>query len=248
MVYIQLYNENCKETLKRLPDGSVDLMLQDTPFGVTQNDWDISPNFAEMWLEWERVLKPDGVWLFFGTLPFAASLISSRLGFFRYDIVWQKDRPSGFLNANKMPLRSHELILVFYRSLPTYNPQKTQGHKPSNINGRAKKEQTNYGNFESIIKGNQTDRHPTSVLKVNVHNSQDGFIHPTQKPVKLIRWLIKTYSNKGETVFDGYSGSGTTAVACIKEQRNFIGSEINQDYFEKSIKRIEHEKSQLVLF
>tara|TARA_R110002096_G_scaffold129211_2_gene277889 strand:+ start:19 stop:768 length:750 start_codon:yes stop_codon:yes gene_type:complete len=247
LIDIQLYNENCKETLKRLPDGSIDLMLQDTPFGITQNDWDISPNFSEMWPEWERVLKPNGVWLFFGTLPFAASLISSKLGFFRYDIVWQKSHPTGFLNAKRIPLRSHELILVFYRSLPTYNPILTPKPKKDirPDTGNSKKS-TNYGSY-NLAPSRQapTDlSYPKSIWKSNIDQNQ---IHPTQKPVDLIRELIMTYSNKGETVFDGYSGSGTTAIACIKEQRNFIGSEINKDYFEKSIKRIQQEKCQLVL-
>lgn len=242
---ISLYNEDCLETMKRIPDGSVDLLLQDTPFGCTQNEWDIKPNFAEMWPEWERIIKDNGAMIFFGTQPFASELILSRAGLFRYDLIWEKDKSTGFLNANKMPLRSHEHILVFYKMLPTYNPQKTYGHKPSNKNGATKKEQTNYGKFDVVISGGSTERQPKSVIYQNVHNSQHDIEHPTQKPVDLMRYLILTYSNKGDTVFDGYSGSGTTAHACLVEGRKFVGSELDKTYYEKSVKRLKCVPTQL---
>ena len=244
---IELYNEDCKETMKRIPDGSIDLMLTDIPYGTTQNEWDVLPNLAEMWLQWERILKPNGAWIFTSTMNMATDIISPRRGFFRYDIIWQKSHDTGFLNAKKMPLRSHENILVFYRSLPTYNPQIKD--KPiCNIRPKsASRLSTNYGDFESgDYRTIPIDKqYPKSIWKCNIDQKQ---VHPTQKPVTLFREIIRTYSNEGETVYDGYSGSGTTAIACIKEKRNFIGAEMNKEYYDKSMERIKIEQSQLVLF
>lgn len=243
---IQLFNEDCRETLKRIPDGSIDLLLQDTPFGVTQNDWDIAPNFAEMWPEWERVTKENAAIIFFGTQPFASELILSRSGLFKYDLIWEKSIATGFLNANKMPLRGHESILIFYRKLPTYNPQKIFLKTPSFKKGNKARGSENYGNFnhEMDIGSKDGSRFPRSILNVSYEEcffdatKKNQMIHPTQKPINIMRYLILTYSNKGDTVFDGYSGSGSTAVACKMEGRNFIGSELNREYYEKSMQRI----------
>lgn len=235
---IELLNIDCLDLLKSLPDASVDLMLQDTPFGVTQNEWDVKPNFQMLWPEWERVIKDNGAMLFFGTQPFVSELILSRAGFFRYDLIWEKDRATGFLNAAKMPLRCHEHILVFYKQLPTYNPQKTFGHKPANASKKNCGSSPNYGEYKKKETGGNTDRHPRSIIFQNVINALHEPIHPTQKPIDLIRYLIRTYSNPGETVFDGYAGSGTTAIACIEEARKFIGSELNKEYFDKATERI----------
>lgn len=243
--------ENCEETMKRIPSGSIDLILQDPPYGTTQNDWDIKPDLQRMWFEWERIIKDNGAIIFTASQPFSSELVLSRSELFRYDLIWHKPLCSGFLNASKMPLRNHEHILVFYKKLPVYNPimgagKNKKGKSTKTTNG------SNYGSF-TAKEGYKFDdkglRYPTSVLTVsNGNRNHNENYHPTQKPVDLMRYLISTYSNVGETVFDGYSGSGTTAVACVKEQRCFIGAEINHDYFEKSIKRIEREMSQLVLF
>tara|TARA_R110002124_G_C8831077_1_gene504721 strand:+ start:181 stop:927 length:747 start_codon:yes stop_codon:yes gene_type:complete len=246
---IELYNEDCFETMKRIETGSVDLLLQDTPFGCTQNEWDVKPDFAKMWIEWERITKPNAAMIFFGTQPFASELILSRAGLFRYDIIWQKSRPTGFLNANKMPLRSHEIILVFYRTLPTYNPVMTKG-KPNHVsNGKISKKtaNNNYGNFGTTIQKLTDQKHPQSVIYFE-QQDPNKLDHPTQKPIDLIRYLIKTYSNEGDLVFDGYSGSGTTAEACIIEKRSFKGSELNKKYYDKSKKRIDLRMKQTVLF
>lgn len=245
---IDLRNIDCLELLKSMPESSIDLMLQDTPFGVTQNEWDIKPSFSVMWPEWERVIKDNGAMLFFGTQPFVSELILSRAGFFRYDLIWEKDRATGFLNASRMPLRCHEHILVFYKKLPTYNPQITFGHKPANASKKNCGSSPNYGDYSKIETGGNTDRQPRSIIFQNVINALHEPIHPTQKPIDLIRYLIQTYSNPGQTVFDGYSGSGTTAVACIKEKRNFIGSELNKEYYEKAMERIKNELAQTTLF
>lgn len=245
--FVSLFNEDCRETMKRIPDGSVDLLLQDTPFGCTQNEWDIAPNFAEMWPEWERIAKPNAAMIFFGTQPFASELILSRAGLFRYDIVWYKALGSGFLNAKKMPLRNHEQILVFYKSLPTYNPQMKVGKKKTK--GRREPQErsknSNYGSFNDLGVHTNDIYYPESVIDFTNGDRQSESDHPTQKPLPLMRYLILTYSNKGDTVFDGYSGSGTTAHACLKEGRKFIGSELDETYFKKSVQRLQNVHGEL---
>lgn len=246
---IVLKNLDCLDLLRSLPDGSVDLMLTDPPYGVTQNEWDKPINLAELWLEWERVVKPAGAFVFTAQQPFATDLILTRRGFFKYDLIWHKSRPSGFLNASKMPLRNHEHILVFYRMLPTFNPQKTKG-KPNHVaNGKMSKKtaNNNYGDFNQIMQIATDDKNPVSVVYFEQQDPND-ILHPTQKPIDLFRYLIRTYTNPGETVFDGYSGSGTTAEACIKENRNFIGSELNKEYYDKSMERISIALSKPELF
>lgn len=248
---LQLFAEDCLETLRRLPDGSIDLLLQDTPFGCTQNEWDVKPNFEIMWQEWERVTKENAAMIFFGTQPFASELILSRSKYFRYDLIWYKALGTGFLNANKMPMRNHEHILVFYKSLPIYNPQmglglRKKGNRKHDRNG------TNYGRFATEGTSNYFDdegkRFPQSVIDFSNGDRTSENDHPTQKPLDLIRYLVKTYSNENDLVFDGYSGSGTTAAACLKEKRNFIGSEMNKEYFNRSVKRLEEIVMQPELF
>lgn len=241
--FLSLFNEDCLSTLKRVETGSVDLLLQDTPFGCTQNEWDIKPNFNEMWNEWERVTKENGAMIFFGTQPFASELILSNKKIFRYDLIWYKALGTGFLNANKMPMRNHEHILVFYRKLPTYNPIMTTG-KMRDKGNKGQSTTTNYGTFKPNTSRNDT-YHPQSVIDITNGDKQSQNEHPTQKPIDLIRYLILTYSNKGDLVFDGYSGSGTTAHACILEGRKFIGSELNETYFKKSVKRLQRVPTQL---
>ena len=242
----KIYNKDCYELLKEIDNGKVDLLLQDTPFGCTQNDWDIKPDLIKMWTEWERVTKEDGAMIFFATQPFCSELILSNQKNFRYDIIWYKALGTGFLNANKMPMRNHEMILVFYRKLPTYNPQmvvgkmRMKGSKKGNAT-------TNYGNYEGKTKIDD-QYFPQSVIDFTNGDRTKENDHPTQKPLDLIRYLIKTFSNENDLVFDGYMGSGTTAHACIKENRNFIGAELNKEYYDKAIKRIEIEQSQPSLF
>ena len=234
--FVQLWNEDCVNTMERIETGSIDLLLQDTPFGVTQNDWDIKPNFAVMWQHWERIIKDNGAMIFFGTQPFVCDLISSRSGFFRYDLIWYKALGTGHLNANKMPMRNHEHILVFYKMLPTYNPQMKAGkmRMKGSVKGNTT---TNYGNFNGNTSVND-QYHPQSVIDFTNGDRTKENDHPTQKPLDLMRYLIKTYSNEGDTVFDGYSGSGTTAAACIKEKRHFIGSELNKEDSDLSVTRL----------
>lgn len=237
----KIYFEDGFETLGNIDDGCIDLMIQDTPFGVTQNEWDIAPDFEKMWPEWIRVAKENCAFVFFGTQPFVSDLINSNRKMFRYDLIWYKRLGSGFLNANKMPMRNHEHIVVFYKSLPTYNPQKGTGNRKK-FNRRHDRKGTNYGRFAT--EGTTTpyddkgERHPQSIIDISNGDRQNENDHPTQKPEDLFRYLIRTYSNEYDLIFDGYMGSGTTAAACIEENRNFIGSENHPEYFEISQKRI----------
>jgi site-specific DNA-methyltransferase (adenine-specific) len=243
----KIYNEDCHTTLLRLKDGSIDLLLQDTPFGVTQNDWDIKPELAKMWLQWERVIKENGAMIFFATQPFASELILSNPDNFRYDIIWYKALGTGHLNANKMPMRNHEHILVFYKKLPTYNPQMGVGLRKKGVR-KADRNGSNYGKF-AVNKDDYYDdegkRYPQSVLDFSNGDRTHENDHPTQKPLDLIRYLVKSFSNEGDVVFDGYMGSGTTAIACIDENRNYIGSELKTDYFDIIHKRIKENAPKL---
>jgi len=241
-----VFNEDCYETLCRLQQGSVDLLLQDTPFGVTQNEWDIKPDLPKMWEQWERVTKENGAMIFFATQPFASELILSNTKLFRYDIIWYKALGTGFLNANKMPMRNHESILVFYRKLPTYNPVMTAG-KMRMKGSKKGNATTNYGNYEGKTKVDD-QYFPQSVIDFSNGDRTSENDHPTQKPLDLIRYLVKTYSNENDIVFDGYMGSGTTATACITEKRKFIGSELNAEYFDITTKRIKELQSKPLLF
>lgn len=246
MPKIEIFNEDCKDTMNRIPDGSIDLMLTDIPYGTTACEWDILPNLSEMWLEWERILKPNCNWIFTCSQPVSTDVIISRRGFFKYALVWNKMKPGNIFLAEQQPMKIHEDILIFQRGKAIYNPQKI---KRDEI-----KKSKNYGTGATM--GGKKEReekvytydekYPTSIITFS-NALQTGKMHPTQKPIDLMRYLIQTYSNENDTIFDGYSGSGTTAHACLKENRNFIGAEINKEYFDYSIKRIELERSQLCL-
>lgn len=247
---IELFNEDCVKTLERIKDNYIDLLLQDMPYGVTQNKWDILPNLKKMWIEWERVTKENGMMIFTAQQPFASQLIMSNLNNFKYDVIWHKRTPTNVLNANKQPLRTHEHILFFYRKLPVYNYEKTKGHNICGIKSH-KVDSKNYRKTNRYVDYlDDGTRYPTSVLDITgvVNSSKEKLPHPTQKPIKLFRKLIKTYSNKNDVVFDGYSGSGTTAIACIKENRHFIGSELNKEYYSIAQNRINIALSQPSLF
>ncbi|KIN53263.1 DNA-methyltransferase [Bacillus subtilis] len=251
----KLFNENClsnehNKGMNRVPDKSIDLIIRDLPYGVTnRNKWDEILPLEELWKQYKRVIKDNGAIVLTAVKPFSSLLIASNPKMYRYDIIWEKNKSTGFLNAKKMPLRSHEEILVFYKKLPTYNPQKTTGHKPANTYTKHTSDGTNYGETKSGISGGgQTDRYPTSVWRIPVMNNDDPRkFHPTQKPVELYEKIIKTYSNEGDTVLDNCSGAGTAAIACINTNRNYICFEWNKDnpdqYYGRSLEWIkEHEQ------
>lgn len=252
--FVSLFNEDCIETMKRIPDGSIDLMLTDPPYNITNCDWEYEINLQQLWVEWERILKPNGIWAIFCNEPFTSDLIMSRRGFFKYKWIWNKDSAAGFLNAYKMPLTGYEEIVIFSRAKignHTYNPQITDKAKnlvrPPKTDGKTQQKGV-YNKFNSLTKQDVNKAFPKNIITIGKNeaecNSLNRF-HPTQKPVDLMRYLILTYSNKGETVFDGYSGSGTTAEACIIEGRKFIGSELNEEYFKKSVERLRNVPTQL---
>lgn len=222
---------DCLELMKKIPDKHIDMILCDLPYGTTQNKWDTIIPFDLLWIEYNRIIKDDGAILLFGQDKFTAKLMLSNEKYHRYNIVWEKTKAGGFLNANKMPLVAHEEISVFYKKLPCYNPQFEEG-KPYVKKAVTNGDGNNYGNFERIgtTNINEGKRYPRSVIKFS--NDNHGSLHPTQKPVELLEYLIKTYSNENEIVLDNCAGSFSTGVACINTNRKFIGYESVEKYFE----------------
>lgn len=243
----QLYNQDCLITMQEIETGSVDLILQDPPYGTTDNDWDTMPHLSVMWNEWERIIKDNGAIIMTASQPFTSSLIMSRADLFRYSLVWDKQRTSASQLCNVRPLPAHEDIVVFYKMKPTYNPQKTKG-KRMKKGGFSGKHTDNYKSKTQMLRSENDDYYPTSVLSFLACHNMTGKWHPTEKPIDLMRYLLRTYSNENDLVFDGYSGSGTTAAACIKEKRRFIGSELSKEYFDLSVRRLEEIVSQPELF
>ena len=248
----KIYNEDCVEGMKLIPDGSVDCIICDLPYEVLNKgnkhaQWDRLIPFDKLWEQYDRIIKPNGAIVLFAQGMFTAKLMTSNEKLWRYNLIWRKGgRCSGFLNAKRMPLREHEDIVVFYKNLPIYNPQMTKGI-PNHTRGRMDGEQTNrcYGTFGKSKDYISDEKYPRSILNFQKPHPQ---IHPTQKPVSLIEYLIKTYTNDGETILDNCMGSGTTAVAAIRTKRNFIGFELQKEYFDIANKRIKDEQQQFKLF
>ena len=234
----QLMFCDCLERMKEIPDRSVDLVLVDLPYATTQNKWDSMINLEEMWLQLDRICKPNTAKLMFAQTPFDKVLGCSNLKELKYEWIWEKTTATGHLNAKKMPMKAHENILVFYNSLPTYNPQKTTGHKPANSYTKHQDDGSNYGETKvGISGGGQTDRYPRSV-QVFKTDKQKVSLHPTKKPVALLEYLIKTYSNENETVLDFTAGSFSTGVASLNTNRKFIGVEMEEKYFNIGVNRM----------
>ncbi len=236
----EILHGDCLDIMPMIPDGSVDMVLADLPYGITQNEWDQVIPFDRLWDEYRRITKPNAAMIFTATQSFAAQLIVSNPKMFRYDLIWLKNKSTGFLNANRMPLRQHESILVFYHRLPVYHPQKTEGHAPVHSFTKHTDDGTNYGKTKRGIQGGgQTDRYPTSVINISVvNNGSKEKIHPNQKPVELFEYLIKTFSNKGAVVLDNCIGSGTTAIACLNTSRCFLGIERDVKFYQLANKRV----------
>ena len=231
-------NVDCLEGMKEIPDGSVDLVLCDLPYGTTRNKWDTTLPLDLLWREYERVTKENGAIVLFAQTPFDKVLGCSNLKMLKYEWIWLKEAGTGFLNSKKMPLKLHENILVFYKKAPTYNPQMRKGFKPYKGLVSAKNlASSNYGNTKnaSVTEVQYEGRFPVSVLEFSRDKDRR---HPTQKPVELCEYLIKTYTNPGEVVLDNCMGSGTTAVACVRTGRNYIGFELNQEYHKIALERL----------
>ena len=230
---IDIKRGDCLELMKDIPDESIDMILCDLPYGTTKNKWDSVIPLNKLWKSYERIIKDTGAIVLFSQMPFSAELVHSNLKLFKYEWIWQKDNGTGFLNDKKMPLKIHENILVFYKKLPLYNPQMRTGFKPYKC--KQGRHSTNYGAYEQgHITESNGERYPIDIIKFK----KDSGLHPTQKPVELLEYLIKTYTNENETVLDNCMGSGSTGVACVNTNRNFIGYELDEKYFEIAEKRI----------
>lgn len=235
---IKLMRGDCLERMKEIPDGSVDMVLCDPPYGTTsRNEWDKVISIEPFWEQLNRVIKDNGAMAVSSQLPFSCDLIAGNRKYFRYEWIWEKTNAVGFLNANRMPLRARENILVFYKHLPKYNPQKTHGkpyRKEHKQNGSS-----NYGLHHFSITENDGSRFPKDVVVFDNNGRNFEKVHPTQKPVALLEYLIKTYTDEGDTVLDCCMGSGSTGVACANTGRDFIGIELDEHYFEVAQGRID---------
>jgi DNA modification methylase len=230
-----LLQGDCMELMSRIPDGSIDMVLSDLPYGTTRCRWDTPINLQELWKQYRRVVKENGAIVLFSAQPFTTELISSNKAMYRYEWIWRKTQPSGFMNAKKMPLRTHENIEIFYRKPPTYNPQMTHGHKRKTATAYGTRESDGsscYGREERNYTYDSTDRYPVDVLQYSTGDKSKR-LHPTQKPVDLLEYLVKTYTNSGETVLDNCMGAGSTGVACLNTGREFVGIELDPEYNKK---------------
>lgn len=238
---LRLIHGDClKEMDSLINEGiKVDMILCDLPYGYKRNKWDSAIDIEALWIRWKQIIKTSGVIALFGQDKFTARMMLSNEKWHRYNLIWQKTTPTGFLNAKRMPLRIHEDIMIFYNKLPIYNPQKTMGHIRKTSKAEHKKNCTktsNYGEHD-LYTYDSTERYPTSILKFKT-DKQKCAMHPTQKPVALCEYLIKTYTNENDTVLDCCMGSGTIGVACRNTNRHFIGIELDDHYFEVAHDRI----------
>lgn len=232
---IDIKNGDCLELMPYIPPQSVDMILCDLPYGSTKNKWDTIVPFDKLWEQYNRIITSNGVIALFCDGLFMANLMLSNTKMWRYNLIWNKNRGCDFLNANVKPLKSHEEIAIFYKKKPVYNKQfwYSTPYAPTK-NGSLS---DNYGDRKSAWSESKNgERNPLSILSFNRDASR---VHPTQKPVALLEWLIKTYTNEGMTVLDNCMGSGSTAIACINTNRNFIGMELDENYFEIAKERID---------
>ncbi len=230
----KIYNMDCLEGMKYIDDKSIDMILCDLPYGTTACKWDVVIPFESLWEQYERVIKDNGAIVLFSRQPFTSQLINSNLKMYRYELIWQKEQATNFLHIKKQFGQATENIEVFYKHQPTYNPQMVKTNKPVKSNGgnssRTYNNQTFIGSDEV-----RYEKYPLNILTFK--RDKTG-LHPTQKPVALFEYLIKTYTNRGDTVLDNCMGSGTTAIACINTNRNYIGFELNKEYYEIAKNRI----------
>lgn len=264
-----IFNEDCLTGMNRINDKSIDLILCDLPYGTTKNKWDSIIPLDDLWSQYERVIKDNGAIILTASQPFTSKLVMSSINLFRHEWIWEKQKAANFMQTKYAPLKYHESVLVFYKQKPVYNPQKykvielddiLQYDKQEMLTFMTNKQYDFYGKIDrrktvnnpktnkqhlgsEVIRYRKVDdgfRFPKSVLKINKEVNSN--IHPTQKPVSLFEYLIKTYSNEGDVVLDTCMGSGTTAIACINTKRNYIGFEIDEVYFNKSLERIKQHK------
>ena len=247
----KIFCEDCLEGMQRIPDSSIDAVICDLPYGTTDCAWDSVIPFELLWEQYKRICKPNAAIVLFGAEPFSSYLRISNIEWFRYDIVWEKTKLVNFAMTGRQPGRIHEMISVFYKHQPTYNPQMQKGEPYKRVGRRI----TVKDGISDLMKQgldcnavNDGTRVPTTIVTFSNNKAPGESLHPTQKPVDLLRYLVLTYTNEGDTVLDNCSGSGTTAIACIKEKRHFIGFEKDETYWKKSVERVKNEQRQLSLF
>lgn len=244
-----IYNEDCLTGMQRIPDGSVDCIICDLPYGTTANKWDSIIPLDKLWEQYKRITKPTAAIVLTASQPFTSMLVMSNLEMFRHEWIWIKNRGSNFANTVREPFKEHEEVLVFSKGKWTYNkqmqPRTGGGLERTKYNCKFESQSDNYRKFESREENTLTEmRVPSSWQKFNTEVG----MHPTQKPVELFRYLIRTYSNEGDTILDNTIGSGTTAVAALREKRHYIGFELNRDYYDIALRRIKLEQQQQTLF
>ena len=233
----KIYNKDCLEGMKRIADGSVDMILCDLPYGTTQCRWDTVIPFDPLWEQYRRIIKPNGAIVLTESQPFTSALVMSNPKMYRYNWIWKKSYTTGFMNANKMPLKSYEDICIFYKKLPVYNPQGVIEVNKRQF--RKKDKETTIYNGMGLKNGEYDQKFTNYPRDIIVTTKKECTVHPTQKPVALFEYLIKTYTNTGELVLDNCMGSGTTAIACMNTGRNFIGFEMDKGYYDIACDRIE---------
>jgi DNA modification methylase len=237
---MKLFNGDCLEAMDLLiaAGEKVDAIITDPPYGTTACRWDSIIPFDEMWPRLNKLVKPNGAIVLFGSEPFSSALRMSNIKNYKYDWVWDKVLPTGHLNAKKQPMRRHELISVFYQRQCGYTPIKSKGHPRKVVKSRNIRKNSLYGDYDNVGGYDSEERYPTTLLRYSTGGTRTKIVHPTQKPVALMEYLIKTYTNEGEIVLDFTMGSGTTGVACVNLGRKFIGIELDHEYFNIAKKRI----------
>ena len=244
---IELIKGDCLIEMQNIPDKSIDMICADLPYGTTACKWDVVIPFEPLWAQYKRIIKDNGAIVLFGSQPFTSALVMSNPKWFKYEIIWSKTMASNFALAKKQPFKKHENVCVFYLKQPTYNPQMEKG-EPYKDNRCSGSRNASMGTSKDVIRlpiDNQGDRFPSSVKLFSNGNNRN--VHPTQKPVALLEYLIKTYTNECETVLDNTMGSGSTGVAAVNTKRNFIGIEMDETYFEIAKNRIADAKPDLKL-
>ena len=236
---MKLYKGDCLEVMKTIPDGSIDAIITDPPYGTTACKWDSVIDFELMWEQLNRIIKPNGAIVLFGSEPFSSALRMSNIKNYKYDWVWNKRMKVGMLNCKRMPLRQHEDLIIF-NAKNVYNPQMTKG-KFRNKKIQPTKDFQTYGQLKNPIDNFNDDYYPSSIIEFS-NAKQKGKVHPTQKPIALMEYLIKTYTQENETVLDFTMGSGSTGVAAKNTNRDFIGIEMDDNYFNIATERINNEQ------
>ena len=246
---IQLHKGDCLEVMQDIADGSIDAIITDPPYGTTACKWDSVIPFESMWQQLNRIIKPNGAILLFGSEPFSSALRMSNIKNYKYDWVWNKvNRFTGALNSSFMPMKSHENIVIFVnKGKPTFNKQLREGKPYVSKQTKGQGDFTQYGNTKGHTTINKGGRNPCSIINIKGDNKKESGLHPTQKPVALMEYLVKTYTNKGEVVLDFTMGSGSTGVACVNTKRSFIGIEQDDKYFAIAQDRIDNAQRQSLI-